>query len=186
MAENRHHDAHVHGAASINVALEGKNLYIELISPAANIVGFEHHPRTQEQKSAVKKAIETLKAGEKLFALPPEAGGKLVKSMVQTDIEGDSGHKSEDEHLHKEVKNGKEDHGSKHRHQDHREGDEHERHSEFKAEYHFICSKPEKLAHIDIMLFRSFPGIEHIEVQLLTDTQQTALELTGKMNKIKF
>ena len=47
--EHHHHDAHVHGVAHLNVALEGNDLYIELTSPAANIVGFEHDPRTQNQ-----------------------------------------------------------------------------------------------------------------------------------------
>jgi hypothetical protein len=46
----------------MNVAFEENELYIELISPAASIVGFEHHPRSEAQKTAVKKATETLKA----------------------------------------------------------------------------------------------------------------------------
>ena len=37
-AEYRHHEAHEHGVAHMNVAFEGNELYIELISPAANIV----------------------------------------------------------------------------------------------------------------------------------------------------
>jgi len=55
-----------------------------------------------------------------------------------------------------------------------------------KAEYHFVCKKPEKLLSIDVMLFSVFPGIEQIKVQLLTDTKQTALELTAKKKKISF
>ena len=64
--------------------------------------------------------------------------------------------------------------------------DKHESHSEFRAEYHFVCKKPEKLASVDVMLFNVFSGIEHIEVQLLTVTKKTALELTAKKKKIIF
>ena len=46
--------------------------------------------------------------------------------------------------------------------------------------------EPEKLTHIDVKLMNTFPGIEHIEVQLLTGTKQTAMELTAKKNKIRF
>jgi hypothetical protein len=60
--EYRHHEAHQHGISHMNVAFEENELYIELISPAASIVGFEHHPRSEAQKTAVKKATETLKA----------------------------------------------------------------------------------------------------------------------------
>ncbi len=184
--EQRHHDAHVHSVAHMNVALEGNNLYIELSSPAANIVGFEHHPRTQEQKAAVKKAIETLAAGQELFALPAGTGGRLVKAKVQTDIENDSDHGSGQTHAHDRAESGKEAEVGKHRHGEHHEADDHERHSEFKAEYHFLCKTPQKLTRVEVKLFRIFPGIEHIEVQLLTDTKQTALELTAKKNKIVF
>ncbi len=34
------------------------------------------------------------------------------------------------------------------------------------------------------MLFQAFPGIEHIEVQLLTGTGQSAEELTAEKNRI--
>ena len=184
--EQRHHEAHVHGIAHMNVALEGNNLYIELSSPAANIVGFEHHPRTEEQKAAVKTAIESLEAGQKLFALPAGTGGRLVKANVQTDIENDSDHKPGQTHAQDHAESGKEAEVEKHQHEEHHEADDHERHSEFKAEYHFVFKTPQKLALVDVKLFRIFPGIEHIDVQLLTDTKQTALELTAKNNKIVF
>jgi hypothetical protein len=185
--EFRHHEAHEHGVAHMNVAFEGYELYIEFISPAANIVGFEHHPRTEEQKSAVKKAMATLTAGEMLFVLSPGAEGSLVASTVNTDIEKDSEHESGQAHAHEQDESPKAtEHDKQRRHKEHNEADERERHSEFKAEYHIVCKQPEKLAHMDVMLFGTFPGIEHIEVQLLTATKQAALKLTAKDNKISF
>jgi hypothetical protein len=185
-SEQRHHEAHVHGVAHLNVALEGNNLYIELSSPAANIVGFEHHPRTEEQKAAVKTAIETLEAGEKLFALSTDTGGRLVKANVQTDVENGSDHEPGQSHAHDHAKSSQEAEVEEHQHGEDHEADDHERHSEFKAEYHFVCKTPQKLTLIEVNLFRVFPGIEYIEVQLLTDTKQSALELTAPKNKIVF
>ena len=187
-AEYRHQEAHEHGVAQMNVAFEGNELYIELISPAANIVGFEHQPRTQKQKAAVKAAIKTLEAVEKLFAFPSGVGARLVKSKVHTDINSDSGHESDEakSHEHDEMSRGPGNEDEKHGHEEHQHGDEHERHSEFKAEYHFMCKKPEKLVYVDVMMFSLFSGIEHIEVQLLTGAKQTALELSAKKKKIIF
>jgi hypothetical protein len=181
--EVRHHEAHVHGVAHMNVAVEGDTVHIEFSSPTANIVGFEHHPETAEQKNAIEASIEKLKAGDKLFKLSPKAQAKLEKSVVDTDIangshsESHAGHGDEhDKHHQDEKMHGKEDHHA----------DEHDRHSDFKTEYRFVCKRPEKLAHIEVMLFDIFPGIEQIEVQILTETTQTALELTVKKHKIAF
>ena len=179
--EKRHHEAHEHGVAHLNMALEGNNLYIEFTSPAANIVGFEHHPRTHDQKDAVKNAVKKLTEGDALFILSVGSESRLVKSSVDTDIDKDADFHSESGHGHGE----KEHHDQEEHHdKEHGEADEHERHSEFKAEYHFVCKKPDKLSQIDVKLFGVFPGIEHIKVQLITETKQTAVELTAKKNRI--
>jgi hypothetical protein len=155
----RHHDAHEHGVAHLNVAVDGTALFLEFISPAANIVGFEHSPRDIEQKALVKKAVDTLKDGKSMIVLPAGAQAWLADCNVKTDIDSDETHD---------------------------EAHDHNGHSEFTVEYHFVCKHPEKLTHIDVMLMRAFPGTERIEVQLLTATKQTALELTPKHNRISF
>ena len=187
LAEQSQHGAHEHGVAHLNVAIEGNKLYIEFISPSANIVGFEHHPRTAEQKSAVRKAVQTLKSADKLFALSSGAGAKLVKSIVHTDIEDDHKHESGEAHSPGPGEATRKDNHEEDSSQpgEHHDEDEHEHHSEFKAEYHFVCSKPNNLKQIDVLLFRTFPGIERIEVQLLTGTRQTAMELTAGNSRIK-
>ncbi len=185
--EQRHHDAHVHGVAHLNAAVEGTSIHLEFTSPAANIVGFEHQPRTPEQKDGVRNAIEKLEDGSKLFILSPEAQCRLSKSSVKTDIEHDANHDADEEHKHgheKDVHHGKgKDNDQKHHEENE---DEHARHSEFHSEYQFVCKNPGKLSQMDVMLIQSFPGIEHIEVQLLTKTKQTAQELTAQSHRIKF
>ena len=175
--EYRHHEAHEHGVAILNLALEGNDLYIEFTSPAANIVGFEHHPRTNEQRNVVKAAVNRLQEGDALFILSAGSQSKLMKSSVDTNIDKDTDNHSVSEHAHGEDEHHDKEHGK---------ADGQDRHSEFKAEYHFVFKKPDRLSQIDVKLFGVFPGIEHIEVQLITETKQTAVELTAKKNKISF
>jgi hypothetical protein len=199
--EQRHHDAHVHGIARLNAAVEGADIHLEFTSPAANIVGFEHEPRTPEQKKRVKNAIHRLEDGSTLFSPSSEAQCRLSSSWVKTDIEHDAGHEAdsdhEAEHAHKKDTHHEKDHG--HEKDDHHgEGedkdhehygeseDEHARHSEFEAQYRFACQHPEKLSQMGVMLIQAFPGIERIEVQLLTETKQTASKLTKNKSVIKF
>jgi hypothetical protein len=161
--------AHEHGVGHLNVAVEGSDLYLEFISPSANMLGFEHPPRTEEQKTAIDGAVETLRDGESLIVPPAGAQCRIADSTVDTDIDSHSGSESEGADPH-----------------EHDEPDEPQRHSEFTAEYHFICERPEELSGVDVMLFRGFPGLQLIEVQLLTGSRQVALELTGENHWIPF
>lgn len=179
--EERHHDAHVHGVAHLNVATEGTSLHLGFTSPAANIVGFEHQPRTPKQKDSVKKATQKLKDGSILFIPSSDAQCRLSESSVKTDIEHDADHDTDEKHEHEKDTH----HGKAKEHHEESE-DEHARHSEFHSEYQFVCKNPGKLTQMDVMLFEAFPGIEHIEVQLLTGKKQSAQELTAQNHRIKF
>ena len=91
---------------------------------------------------------------------------------------------SADTHDHDEE-HAEEHHGHEEKHnEDYGDADEHERHSEFSAKYQFVCKKPDRLSQIVVRLFHAFPAIEYIEVQLINETKQTAMELTAKKNKI--
>lgn len=182
-AEEQHrHGAHVHGIAHLNVALEGKILYMEFVSPAANIVGFEHHPKNQAERDAVESARNTLKNAEAVFKLPPAAGARLVDASVASEAEHDAHHDAE--HAHDGEKHHENEAGGDHEHHD-ADAHESETHSDFRAVYRFSCQKPDKLAAIEVLLFKLFPGIEEIEVQILTETKQTALELTAQKPKFR-
>ncbi len=189
--EQHHHGAHVHGIAHLNVALEGKNLYMEFVSPAANIVGFEYAPKTQAERDAIESARNTLKNAETVFTLPPAAGVRLVEASVVSEADHDTHH--HDEHGHDGDHHASEhDHEGEGHHEEkagkdhaHHAADDHESetHSDFKAVYRFVCQNPDNLANIEVRLFELFPGIEEIKVQILTETKQTAMELTAKKPK---
>lgn len=66
---HRQHGAHVHGLAGMNIAVEGGVLEIELVAPAANIVGFEHAPRTDEQRAALDAALRRLGEASAMFQI---------------------------------------------------------------------------------------------------------------------
>jgi hypothetical protein len=72
--------AHVHGVAHLNLALESNELFIEFTCPAADIVGFEHEPKTEEEKSAMQKALGKLRVEERMFKCSPGASVQLEKS----------------------------------------------------------------------------------------------------------
>ena len=89
--------AHVHGIATLNLAVEGDELEIEFVSPAGNIVGFEHEAVTAAERRAIRDAIEQLMKGNELFDLPLAASCSLHVAEVEhghgdAEEEGDGAH----------------------------------------------------------------------------------------------
>ena len=76
------HQAHRHGAASLQVSLEGKALHVALDSPADNLLGFEHAPRSEAQKKTVARADEQLKQPLQLFTTTPGAECRSQSARV--------------------------------------------------------------------------------------------------------
>jgi hypothetical protein len=167
-------DAHEHGIANLNVVQDGNELIIEFISPAANIVGFEHEPATEQDREAINKARAMLMDGISLFRFPAEAEGVLEHAEVETDLEHNDHEVSEAGHGHE---NG-EHHSDKHDH----DGDGH---GDFRAEYHFHVGNPKALTSMEVRLMQLFPAIERIKVQVASQSTQTAVELTPDMFKVE-
>ncbi len=191
-------EAHVHGIGRLNVALEGNQLAIELISPAANIVGFEHEPENKAQEKAISDATSVLKDAAQVFALAPEAGCQLAKVDVatamldeehheekhETESQGQRshGHEEHDHEHHEEKHETKSQEQGSHGHEEHDE----ERHSEFHVTYEFQCLKPAELKFVDVLLFQRFPGTEELEAQVIGPDRQMARELTPDSARITF
>jgi hypothetical protein len=84
--EHRQQGAHVHGIVALNLALKGQEVRIELDSPAANIVGFEHAPSSESDHAALDKAVATLKDGDRLFRFNEDAGCRMETANVTSEL----------------------------------------------------------------------------------------------------
>ena len=154
--------AHVHGTAAINLAIEGEELEIEFVSPAGNIVGFEHEAVTPGERQAIRDAIEQLEEGHALFDLPHAASCSLHVADVK------HGHQEEEDPT---DGRGHGAEGDDHDEHGHTEEKADSTHSEFHAHYHYECDGS-PITEIGVRLFEHWPRIEEIRVQALTPTGQ--------------
>jgi uncharacterized protein DUF2796 len=173
-AQQRQAGAHEHGRGTVNIALEGTRLSMELEAPGADIVGFEHKAKTQKQKAAIEKAEAQLEAADALFQLPAAAGCVLEASRVGIES-GDH------DHEHGANNDGDKAHGAK--------GDakgEHadDAHSSFRAEYAFECKAPASLTSIAFGYFKVFAGAQKLDVTVITPKQQSRFEVTRAKPRI--
>ena len=116
--EIEQHSSHEHGVARLTVATTDDGLEIALESPAANVFGFEHAAKSEEEREAVHKALEKLKDGAMLFAVNTAAACSLENASV----EAPSAEHHDDEHEQKETYDDHDNH-KKEKHDD----DEHEK-----------------------------------------------------------
>jgi hypothetical protein len=164
----RQHGAHVHGVGELNVALDGTTLSLELLSPAANIVGFEQAPSTDQERQALASAITRLQNLAPLFSVDAAAGCTERKAAVTgTHVAAAEGAK-DDGHDHDH------DHDHEHDH-DHHAG---ESHSDLNLAAEWTCTKPSALTTLTVNLFDVFPLTESLKAAFIGDAGQSAATLT--------
>lgn len=155
---HRHQGAHVHGLAGLDIAWQGGDVFVGLRSPAESIVGFEHAPASPREHQALEAALETLRDGERLLRFSTEAGCRLVEARPSAPmLEGES---------HGEHGGG------------HAEGTAGV-HADISVEYRFSCARPQRLETLEVGLFKAFPRLERVRVQLVSEKGQAAAELTA-------
>ncbi|MEZ9981812.1 DUF2796 domain-containing protein [Vibrio cyclitrophicus] len=197
--EFRSHEAHVHGKVEVNIAQDGQELLVEVTAPGADVVGFEHAPKTAEQKALFEQAIAQLNKPEELFGFNNTSCTLKFKSVTNT-LEGDhddheghdhAEHDHDDHEGHDHAEHDHDDHEghdhAEHDHDDH-EGHDHSEggHGEFTAEYHYQCSDIANLNTVNTQWFSKFSNTKSMTVNLLTDSVQTQEVLNAERVSFRF
>ena len=192
-------DAHVHGLSELTIAMDAKTIELQLISPAMNLVGFEHKASSKQDIAAVKQAELILGQHNSLFLI---AGGDCehLSTSIDSDdlLESDNhhdghddhdkhndhdDHEKHDDHDDHEKHDDHDDHG---KHDDHSEHDQGDTHSEMVASYSYSCKDTSKLSSIKVALFASFPGVHKINTLWVTPSKQGSNSLSAKNSTINF
>ncbi|MFQ2385467.1 DUF2796 domain-containing protein [Aeromonas dhakensis] len=166
------HGAHEHGHGHLNLVLDGSQLMIELQAPAADLVGFEHAAKSDDEKAQYAKAVAQLKQPDALLRFDPAAGCTLTQQALQAAKED---HDHDHDHDHQKS-DGKHD---EHQHDD-------AGHADMGAMYTYTCAEPAKLTGLEATLFSVYPSLEKLSVQGILPSGQTAAELTPSANKLSW
>jgi hypothetical protein len=169
--------AHRHGAARMDLAVEGRGVEIELEVPLADLVAFEHAPETDAQREAVMVAAAIMHDAGRLFTFPAEADCSPERISLESEVVDGELLAAPGAHAHGAK-------GKTGRHDGHEKAEE--VHADLDAEWIFICRNPEKLKSIEVGLFKHFPSLQEIAVQMLTPAGQGAAELTPQSSVIRW
>ena len=153
--------AHEHGSLTLEVAVEGKQINIEIEAPAESFLGFEYAPQTEKERAAFTKA-ETLWTKElltKLFIPDAALGCTLGEASFKQVLE---------EHAETKEKNKKSG-----------------QHSEVQASAVITCLKDLKGQSATIAFKKEFTKIKKMAVDLAgSDTKTIQIKKATEVIKL--
>ena len=149
--------SHVHGLTELNIVVVSRDLQIEFVSPAMNLLGFERQSTSPEETELLNEVVSKLQTAEWLV------GNTLDNCQMSTPV------------FEAPSFGGHEEHESHEGHEGHE--DEFETHADFRVQYLFNClSAPP--AEIVVTAFDHFNGIEEISARWIVGRQQGLSQLT--------
>ena len=164
--------AHVHGRATLEVAIEGGSVQISLDSPLDSLLGFERAPRNEKERQSVREMSRKLRQSDHAFVFPPQSQCRLNSvqlesaviepSLLAVDSDSSVG-KDRDKSLTNSL----------------------DVHSELSATWHFQCAVPESLQGIKVSLFQHFPSLKRIVAAVVGPTGQSRTRLSPKSTLLK-
>lgn len=166
------HGTHVHGTAVLQAAIDGPMLRLRLQSPLENLVGFEHAPRTEQEREAVREMAESLRAPDQHFSPTPAARCAPIASNLDSPLleaaaaSGKDVGKAAPADSKPRSAHARDAHG--------------QAHAELLAEYTFRCEQPDKLQSVEVRLFDRFRRLQRLDVQLVSPRGQRAYRLTSR------
>lgn len=151
---------HVHGQGQLLIAQEEQNWHLQLILPAADVLGFEHKPETQQQKNMIDKVAKHFEISDQVVQLK----GRCQLHQTEYSLP-DQKH----EHEHEEA----EAHDHHHHVATHEDEVEH---SNIEVDYIFSCDSP--VNGVSVSLFQWAKSLQRIKAQWILKNGQGMVELT--------
>lgn len=202
--------AHVHGRAVLEIAVDSEMVQLDLHSPLDNLLGFEHAPRTGEERRAAQAMAAKLHQGDNLFVFTPSARCQLKSTHLKSaalspdlltivppsgkgqgaapDHHGGKASKpapapsSPNPHAH----DAHEGHGTHGNHETDEVHGTHGAHGELEAAWVFHCSAPQALQDLDVGLFRAFSRLRRLDVALAGPRKQSSARLTPQSSRLQW
>ena len=161
---------HIHGHGQLLVAQDESNWQLQFSIPAADLLGFEHAPESDEQMQQVHQIEKQISEYSNVFSV--DGNCQLVSQEI------DFPHHESPEH-----NVGHETHGSLHEDEQCHDGEHHDEdhhdthhHEDVTLAYQLSCG--DDISEMTVTLFRLAPSLSALEVQWVNDKGQGMTDAT--------
>lgn len=143
---------HVHGSATLQIAVDANVLTLNFSSPLINLVGFEHKARNQAELDQVQHMINAFYK-MKPFVPTASAQCKLTSIDLRSIL------------IKKNPKENKPDHI------------EPAGHADLDADLVYTCKNVKNLHDLQVNLFESFTNLHHLNAEIVSEHGQSAAKI---------
>jgi hypothetical protein len=176
---------HVHGVATLEIAVDGSAVQVNLNSPLDNLLGFEHMPRNEKERQAIKTMASKLRQAGSLFIFTPAAQCRLESTRLESPLlpsellmAHDKGDKSKSDKSQVPSPAPSAPATSSNTHADD--------HAELEATWNFRCATPQALQELDVRLFDTFPGLRRLDAMIAGPQGQSGAKLSPASTRLKW
>ncbi|EWS55460.1 DUF2796 domain-containing protein [Methylibium sp. T29] len=152
-----HGTAHQHGVAKLDVAVESNRVTFELDTPLDNLIGIERAPRNDAERKRADAAVATLRDAAKLFGFDPAAQCRQQDVELTAPVLGLGAAAAPSE-----------------------QGE----HADLEGRFVFACADTARASQVDIGLFKAFPKLQQLDVQVAGPHGQSRQTLKRPANKL--
>jgi hypothetical protein len=149
--------AHVHGVATLQIAVDDKTMTLDFSSPLDNLLGFEHVPRDAKQRASVRNMADSLNKADQIFIPTAEAKCTLQSVKLDSLVLNKKGNTQ-----YQEEAGG---------------------HADLDGEFVFACKQAGKLHDLEVKLFDAFPNLHQLKVEVATLKKQSSDTLTPEQRR---
>jgi hypothetical protein len=155
--EHRHHEAHVHGGATLSIAFDQLKGKVEFKAASEGVLGFEHKAKSEKDKKKLSDVIAKFETSiGTMIKFDESIGCSFTKEKIEMASEKEE---------HDENEKGHSEHKGEH--------------SDFVANYSVDCKKEIKGTKVTFD-FTTFKGIKDLDVTLLVGDLQKSIEVKRK------
>ncbi|MBA4141843.1 MAG: DUF2796 domain-containing protein [Nitrosospira sp.] len=180
--------AHIHGVAHLEIAIDDATVQINLITPLDNLVGFEHAPRNEKQRQAVKTMAFKFHRTDSLFIFTPGAQCRLESTELESpvlppdllipsaEVAGSAD----------KVVGGGVAGNTRGMNGGTLQAAPSDAHGELEATWQFHCAQPQALQGVDVKLFQIFPGVKRLDAAVAGPKTQASARLSPESSRLKW
>lgn len=151
---------HVHGNATLQIAVQSNTLLINFSSPLDNLLGFERKARNQLEVKQVQHMISQFYQNA-TFVPSKAAQCQLQTVQLESLVVKKKPQSAKAEHIHEEEAG----------------------HADLDAEMVYQCRTIKKLGDLRVNLFKAFPNLHQLNVEIVSERGQSAAKLTPTNNQ---